>query len=233
MIEIIPNSVDSAFLYFHTRRSSGAEIAPFLGEIQKELPATYVWAGDGPIEGKLDDPQMGRTVNHGTSPERYWFVFPMQSSTKEGFETAREAMGAVLATSGGYANVLVDQLKARFKLPASRIVLCGHQHGACVALATAMMRRDDPFKSVILFDPWPLETLYLQNEGGLPQTKVVCIDNLWVRDRENQRGNEMPLYQVFQAYGMNAEGITLPQGEGVPDGFMFREAMRQMRALLK
>ena len=30
MIEIIPNAVDAAFIYFHTRQSTGDEIAPFL-----------------------------------------------------------------------------------------------------------------------------------------------------------------------------------------------------------
>ena len=48
MIEIIPGVVDSAFLYFHTRCSSGDEIAPFVDEIRRGLPNTYLWAGDGP-----------------------------------------------------------------------------------------------------------------------------------------------------------------------------------------
>jgi hypothetical protein len=37
MIENIPNSVDSAFLYFHTRRSSGDEMASFVEEMRREL----------------------------------------------------------------------------------------------------------------------------------------------------------------------------------------------------
>ncbi len=232
MIEIIPEKIDSAFLYFHTRRSCGDEMAAFLPDLRRELPSTYLWAGDGPIEGKTDDPIMRGAVNHGTSSERYWFVFPMQTSTAEAFQAASEAMGAVLATAGGYANALADQIMARFQLPAERVVLCGHQHGACVALAAAMMRRDDPFKLTILFDPWLLETLYLKNEEDLPQTKVLCIDNLWVRERERQRGAEKPLFQAFQQYGMNAEGITLTEGEGKPDGFMFREAVQQIKAAL-
>lgn len=32
MIETIPNVVDSAFLYFHSRRSCGDELAPFIDE---------------------------------------------------------------------------------------------------------------------------------------------------------------------------------------------------------
>jgi hypothetical protein len=232
MIEIIPDVVDSAFLYFHTRRSSGDEIAPFVDEIRATLPHTYLWAGDGCIEGQLDDPVIGKMAGYGTSSQRYWFVFPMQSFTGGAFTAATEAMGAVLVTSGGYVNTFVDQLKSRFQISASRIVLCGHQHGACVALATAMMRRADPFALTVLFDPWPLETLYLQHERSLPQSKVVCIDNLWVRERERQRGADTELYKVFKRYGINAEGITLEAGQGKPDEFMFREAVQQIKMVL-
>jgi hypothetical protein len=232
MIEIIPETVDSALIYFHTRWSSGAEIAPFLDEIRRRLPTTYICAGDGPIEGQADDPIMRKAVSYGASSQRYWFVFPMQSGTVEAFEAATEAMGAVLVTSGGYVNALVDQVMAHFHIVASRVVLCGHQHGSCVALAAAMMRRADPYALTLLFDPWPLETLYLQHEQNLPHTKVVCIDNLWVRERERQRGAETPLYQVFQRYRINAEGITLPHGAGKPDEHMFREAVRQIRMVL-
>jgi hypothetical protein len=233
MIEIVPNVVDSALLYFHTRCSSGDEIAPFLDEIRASLPNTYIWAGDGPIDGKTDDPVMGNAVSYGFDSQRYWFVFPMQESSVEAFTAASEAMGAVLVTSGGYANAFADQVMARFQLPASRVVLCGHQHGSCVALAAAMMRRKDPFALTLLFDPWPLETLYFQREHNLPQTSVVCVDNRWVRERERQRGAQKPLYQVFQTYGMQAEGVTLVEGEGIPDAHMFREAVRQMQMRLK
>jgi hypothetical protein len=232
MIEIIPNVIDTAFFYFHTRCSCGDEIAPFVAEIEAELPNTYIWAGDGCIEGKSDDPLMGKTVNYGLSSQRYWFVFPMHSSTEEGFTAATEAMGAVLATSGGYVNAFVDQVIARFQINPSRVVLCGHQHGACVALAAAMMRRVKPFSLTVLFDPWPLETLYLQHEQNLPETKVVCIDNQWVRERERQRGAKLELYKVFKRYGMNAEGITLTEGQGKPDEFMFREAVRQIKVMI-
>lgn len=233
MIEIVPNTVDSAFLYFHTRSSSGDEIAPYTEAIRKELPNTYIWAGDGPIEGKFDDPIMRNAVSYGTSKQRYWFVFPMQSSTLEAFLDESEAMGAVLATSGGYANQIANQVAARFHIPTARVVLCGHQHGACVALAAAMMRRADPFSLSVLFDPWPLEALYLQYEKTLPATKVMCIDNLWVRERERQRGNELEMFKVFQRYGINADGITLAKGQDKPDGHMFHEAIRQIKAALK
>lgn len=232
MVEIIPQVIDTAFFYFHTRCSTGDEIAPFVDDIQKALPTTYIWAGDGCIDGQADDPVMGKTVRYGTSSQRYWFVFPMHSSTPEGFAAATEAMGAVLATSGGYVNDFVEQVLARFQLPASRVVLCGHQHGACVALAATMLRRVQPFALAVLFDPWPLETLYLQHEQELPATKVVCIDNQWVRERERQRGATTELYQVFRGYGIRAEGITLSEGQGKPDGPMFREAIRQIKLAL-
>jgi hypothetical protein len=231
MIEIIPNFVDSAFLYFHTRCSSGDEIAPFVDEIRTGLPNTYIWAGDGCIDGRRDDPVMGKAVSYASSSQRFWFVFPMQASSPEAFMAASEAMGAVLVTSGGYANTFVDQVMARFQIPASRVVLCGHQHGACVALAAAMMRREDPFVLTVVFDPWSLETLYFQHEHDLPQTKVVCIDNRWVRERERQRGADTAVYQLFQRYGMQAEGITLAEGEGRPDADMFREAIRQIKLM--
>ncbi len=232
MIEIIPNRVDMAFLYFHTRRSMGDEIAPFVDEIQNELPNAYIWAGDGCIEGQSDDPLMGGAVSYGMSSQRYWFVFPMHSSSKEGFTGVVEAIGAVLITSGGYANALADQVMARFQIPPSGVVLCGHQHGACVALAAAMMRRARPFSLTLLFDPWPLETLYLGHEYNLPETKVICIDNLWGRERERQRGAQKELYKVFKDYGINAEGITLAEGQGKPDEYMFREAIRQIKSIL-
>jgi hypothetical protein len=232
MIEVIPQVVDSAFLYFHTRCSSGDEIAPFVDEICTGLPNTYIWAGDGCIEGQSDDPVMGKAVSYGASSQRYWFVFPMQSSTVEAFVNASEAMGAVLVTSGGYINALVDQVMARFQIQASRVVLCGHQHGACVALAAAMIRRQQPFSLAVVFDPWPLETLYLQREHQLPDTKIVCIDNQWVRARDKQRKIELAVYQVFQQYGMHASDITLDEGEGKPDVFMFREAIKQVKLAL-
>jgi hypothetical protein len=77
-----------------------------------------------------------------------------------------------------------------------------------------------------------LEAYYLQYEQNLPPTKVVCVDNLWVRERERQRGAEVELYKVFKRYGINADGATLPQGEDKPDEYMFREAVRHIKAIL-
>jgi hypothetical protein len=100
MIEIIPEVVNSAFLYFHTRCSSGDEIAPFVDEIREALPNTYIWAGDGCIEGQTDDPIMGKAVSSGVSAQRYWFIFPMQSSTVEGFVKATEAIQQIKLAFG-------------------------------------------------------------------------------------------------------------------------------------
>lgn len=228
MIEIVPDRVEIAFLYFHSARSSSAEIVPYLDELHAKLPHTYIWAGDGGVEGATHDPIMRHEVSYTPGPgaRRFWFVFPMQGSSGEDFAAAIEPMGAVLATCGAFVNAWADQVMARFHLPARRVVLCGHQHGSCVALAAAMMRRADPFALTVLFDPWPLEALYLQHEANLPQTRVVCVDNLWIRAREESRGATKPLFEVFRDYGINASGVTLSTGEGKPDVAMFREAIR-------
>jgi hypothetical protein len=96
-----------------------------------------------------------------------------------------------------------------------------------------MMRRETTFALTVLFDRWPLETLYLQREQMLPATKVICIDDLWVREREKQRGVDTELFNVFKRYGINAEGLTLAQGQGQPDEHMFREAIRQIKMVLQ
>lgn len=67
----------------------------------------------------------------------------------------------------------------------------------------------------------------------LPRTKVICVDNLWVRERERQRGANSELFKVFRRYGIHAEGVTLSDGQGVPDEFMFREAIRQIKVVLR
>jgi hypothetical protein len=77
-----------------------------------------------------------------------------------------------------------------------------------------------------------LETLYLQHEQALPPTQVVCIDNQWVKERERQRGAKAELYKVFRGYGIQSEGVMLPEGQDIPDQFMFREAIRQIKLAL-
>jgi hypothetical protein len=147
------------------------------------------------------------------------------------FEASAEPMGAVLLTCGGYVNALVDKVMARVRLEASRVVLCGHQHLACVALAAAMMRRPDPFALTVLLDPWPWEAYYLEHEQQLLTTRVVCVDNTWVTERERQRGATEPQYQVLRRYGVNAEGVTLAEGGDRPDDGMYGEVVHQLSAL--
>lgn len=93
MIEITPNTADSALLYFHTRCSCGDEISPFVDEMLAGLPNTYLWVGDGNIDGSPDDPVRGNAMSYGSSSQRYWFVFPIQESTTEAFVAETEAMG--------------------------------------------------------------------------------------------------------------------------------------------
>jgi hypothetical protein len=75
MLEITTQAVDTGFLYFRTRRSSGDELAPFADEVGREPPHTYVWARDGCIGGSHDNTLTGSAVNCRTSAKRYWLCF--------------------------------------------------------------------------------------------------------------------------------------------------------------
>ncbi|MBN1312334.1 MAG: hypothetical protein JXB30_13025 [Anaerolineae bacterium] len=44
MIETVPDIVDNAFLYFHSARSWGGDIAPFVDMLRAELLGAYVCA---------------------------------------------------------------------------------------------------------------------------------------------------------------------------------------------
>ena len=181
MIEHIPEKVDQAFLYFHSAATSAEQIRPFLPLLIESLPNTNIWAGDGVISGS---PLMQQGLYYGPDAKRYWFTFPMQdASSPESFAGHVEAMGATLTCSGAYVNALVDQILARFHITAQRVVLCGFQHGSCVALAAAMIRIHDPYAFTILFEPYVLETYYLRDELTLPKTTVVCIENQHIRTR--------------------------------------------------
>ncbi len=57
----------------------------------------------------------------------------------------------------------------------------------------------NPFSLTEVFDPWPLESLYFQHENSLPQTKVVCIGNQWVREREGREAPKCPCTRCFNA----------------------------------
>lgn len=223
MIEHIPEQIDAAFLYFHSAGRSSDEFAPFLPDLIRHLPNTYLWAGDGVIGAS---PLMRQGAMYAHDAKRYWFTFPMQdASTPESFANNVEAMGATLTCAGAYVNVLVDQIMARCQLTASQVVLCGFQHGSSVALAASMLRIHDPYALTILFEPYVLESYYLKDEPTIPFTAVVCIDNQHIRSRTRDW-----LYvetdQVFQSYGLNTQQITAPEGGETLDVHMMREAAR-------
>ncbi len=94
-----------------------------------------------------------------------------------------------------------------------------------------MIRRNDPFSLAILFDPFPWETYYLKNEKNLPPTRVICVDNKWIVEREKKMNPDTILYKTFQNYGINAEGVTLPEGKDKPDEHMFRETIKYLKEL--
>jgi hypothetical protein len=228
MIEHIPEKVESAFLYFHSAGASAEEIRSFHSLLIDSLPNTYIWAGDGVIGGS---PLMRQGLRYGRDAERYWFTFPMQdASSPESFAGHIEAMGATLTCSGAYVNALVDQLLVRFRIPAQRVVLCGWQHGSCIALAASMIRIDDPYAFTILFEPYALETYYLRDELTVPKTNIVCIENQHMRTRtRNWLGIETD--QVLNSYGIATQQITVPGSSDRLDALMMNEAISIMRQL--
>ena len=228
MIEHIPETVNNALFYFHSAGRTSAEIRPFLNYLTGKLPNTYMWAGDGMISGS---PLMRHNLFYGTSLRRYWFTFPMQNpSSRESFSQNSEAMGAILACSGAYINQTVDLIKERFKLPAEKIVLSGFQHGSCAALAAAMIRKNDPFFYTILFQPYILESYYLEYEEIPYQTTVVCIENLLIQQRTKKWLN-IETEKEFQKIGINTLGITIENGKEQLDIDMIKEAVKIIRSL--
>lgn len=228
MIEHIPEQVDNAWLYFHSAGESSEQIRPFLPRLIECLPTTYLWAGDGVISGS---PLMRQGLHYGDDAKRYWFTFPMQdASSPESFAGHVEAMGATLSCGGAYVNALADQIMARFGISAGKVVLCGFQHGGCIALAASMMRKKDPYAVTIVFEPYLLEAYYLQHEADLPPTKVVCIDNQHIRNRTRAWMN-IETDQEFQSYGMVTQSITLEDGGDNLDAAMMEEAIKIMLTL--
>lgn len=228
MIEYIPDTIETALLYFHSAGTTAVEIAPFMPMLRQALPHTYIWAGDGVISSS---PLMRQGLTYGPDPKRYWFTFPMQdASTPESFAGHVEAMGATLTGSGAYVNQLVDQIQARFHLATANIILSGFQHGACVALAAAMIRRQDPFAYTILLEPYLLEAYYLQHEPALPPTTVVCIDNQHIR-RRTSNWLHVETDKALASYGLNVTSITVPGGGDDLDAPMMRAAVDVVQRL--
>ncbi|MBN1679471.1 MAG: hypothetical protein JW966_04215 [Anaerolineae bacterium] len=228
MIEHVPAQVDNAFLYFHSAGVSSEQIKPFLPHLIESLPNTYLWAGDGVISSS---PLMRQGLYYGSDAKRYWFTFPMQdASSNESFASNVEAMGATLSCAGAYVNALVDQIMTRFQITTEKVVLCGFQHGSCVALAASMMRKNDPYAFTILFEPYILEAYYLKHELTLPDTSVVCIDNQHIRKRTLDWIN-IETDREFQSYGMVTQRITVEDGDDNLDAAMMSEAIKIMLAL--
>ncbi|MBZ0299787.1 MAG: hypothetical protein K8J31_08610 [Anaerolineae bacterium] len=228
MFEHVPQQVENAFLYFHSAGTSAVELEPFLPQWIDALPHTYLWAGDGVISGS---PLMRQGLHYGADAKHYWFTFPMQdASSPESFASHVEAMGAALSCAGAYVNALADQVMARFQLPARKVVLCGFQHGSCIALAAAMLRKVDPFAITILFEPYILESYYLRDEAPLPQTAVVCIENQHIRSR-TQNWIHLETDRVFQTYGLVVQQLTVEGGGDALDSTMMAEAVKIMQAL--
>jgi predicted esterase len=228
MVEVVPDRIENLFLYFHGAAASGEEIAPFRTRLMEALPATYIWAGDGPISPQ---PMMRKGMEYSSGPTRFWFAFPMQDTGVDGFQANVEGMGASLSTCGAYVNAMVDQMVTKHRVPSSKVVLCGHQHGSCVALAASMMRKRDPFWMTILLDPFPLECYYLKDEGPLPKTEVVCIDNPWSRARDLSMLNAKT-HETFESYGMKVRSIHLEGGGSKVHDLMFQAAAKCMKEIM-
>lgn len=228
MIEHIPEHVETALLYFHSAGTTSDEFAPFLPHFIESLPHTYIWAGDGVISGS---PLMRQGMHYGNAQKRYWFTFPMQdASSPESFAANVEAMGATLMCGGAYVNALVDQVMPRFALTADKVVLCGFQHGGCIALAAAMLRIHDPFTFTILLEPYLLEAYYLKDETTLPKTTVVCIENQHIRER-TRNWLHVETDQELQSYGIATQQITVHDGGDAVDADMMNEVIRIMKNL--
>ena len=229
MIEIVPKSIDSIFLYFHGAASSSQEFLPYLKLFKIAFPSTFIWAGNGPIACQ---PNLRSNIQYSNDKGGFWFTFPMQdASSVTNFQNNIEPMGAVLTSCGAYINLFVDSLMEEYKVPASRVVLCGYQHGSCVALAATMMRKMDPFSLAILFDPFPLETYYLKSEKALPKTKIVSVTNSWGINRNRSMINDN-IDDIFQSYGMNIDSIHIDKGGNKVDEFMMQAAIKIMHEQL-
>lgn len=229
MIEIVPEKVDRALLYFHSAGTDSRELRPFLETLRREFPTAYLWAGDGPISGS---PMMHRGAFSGASEERYWFAFPMaDAASRESFERNAEAMGAVLLSTGAYINGIVEGVKARFCLGTGSIVPLGFQHGSSAVLSAAMMRRDDPFAQAVLFEPFLLEAYYLKGEGVQPKTRVLWVSNEFI-EGWTSRWLEDNTLETFRSYGIRAERACTPGGAHALDEAMLGAAISAIKELL-
>jgi predicted esterase len=228
MIEHVPGEVRSALLYLHSAGVDSKELSPFLPKLIEELPNTYIWAGDGLLSGS---PLMNHGAYYGDSDRRYWFMFPMQdASTPKSFRQHSEAMGASLLSSGAFLNHLVDRIGEKLSLPTSKIVLSGFQHGSCLALSAAMMRKTNPYRFTVLFEPYILEGYYLEKENVQAETNVVCIENRYMRARV-RNWIHIETHKEFKKFGMNVTSIVVDGEEEKLDALMIDEVAKIVQQL--
>lgn len=228
MIEIIPEKIDSAFLYFHSAGTNSKEFKPFIRELESKMPNTYIWIGDGNISGS---PLMFKNSFYGESDYKYWFMFPMQdASSQESFFENKEAMGASLTSASSFVNNLVDQIKRKYHLSTEKIVLSGFQHGSSLVLASAMMRKNDPFKYVILFEPYLLEAYYLDNENIIENTTVICVENNYIRNRTY---HWIGIYTdvEFAKMGLKVKKVVIEEGDEKLNQEMVNKALFELESL--
>ena len=221
MIEWIPQPVKKALLYFHSAGTNSTELLPFVDHLKSNLPDTYLWAGDGVISGS---PIINDGTFYGEAENRYWFMFPMKdASSSESFHANKKQVGASLLSASGYVNLCIDQIRSRFDLNSSQLLVSGYRHGGCIALSAAMMRKDDPIRGAILIDPFILEALYLSNEHVQKNTAVYCVENSFMRKRTYDL---VQIYteQEFKEMGITVNNITVP-GDGNRLGWDIIDAM--------
>lgn len=229
MIEHIPKNIKNAFIYLHSADTNSKELKPFMTNLIEKLPNTYIWAGDGFISGS---PLMNDGTFYGQAEKKYWFMFPMQDNcTENSFAVNSEAMGASLLSAGAFLNNIIDQIKNKYSLSADKIIISGFQHGSCLALASSMMRKDDPLKYVILFEPYILEGYYLQKEFIQKKTTVVCIENNHIL-KKVKNWIQIETSEEFKKYGMNIQSIILNEGEEKLDQSMFDEAIKIVKGVI-
>jgi predicted esterase len=226
MIEWIPQHVKKALLYFHSAGTNSTELLPFIDHLKSTLPDTYLWAGDGVISGS---PIINEGTFYGEAEKRYWFMFPMKdASSSDSFHANQKQVGASLLSASGYVNLYIDQIRNQYNLKSSQIFVSGYQHGACVALSTVMMRKDDPIGGAILIEPYILEALYLSNEHVQKNTPVYCVENSFMRKRTYDFLNLYTDHE-FRQMGITVNNIIIP---GDCDGLRW-EILDEMVSIVK
>ncbi len=227
MIEIIPTKMDSALILLHSADHNANQFLPFIEFLQEKLPNTYIVAEDGPIAGS---PVVQDGMFYGNADKRYWFMFPMKDAcSKESFIHNKVAQGASLMSAASYLNNYIDSLSKKISVPHENIVLCGFQHGSCVALSAAMMKRNKTFKKVILIQPYLLEALYLEDEHITDTTKVICIENEYMR-KKTYDWIQIYTDEEMRKLKLNIESVITKNGSEEITKEILQEVVKQVLA---